>query len=119
MLCLIRYDANVFLCAGIDFEVARKLATKPCDLDSLAGAQAANVDARGGANERMNFAGAVINEDDESEGQIIDDRLSDCSSNPDQPAFRIFAYIAGGDCKRPHFRTPAMSFDIGHIYEHK
>ena len=45
-LCLIRYDANVLLGAGIDFEVAGKLTTESCDLDGLARAQAANVDTR-------------------------------------------------------------------------
>ena len=45
-LDLIRYDANVLLGPGIDFEVVGKLTAKSCDLDGLAGTQAANVDTR-------------------------------------------------------------------------
>ena len=56
----------------------------------------------------MNFAGVVIDEDDESEWQIIDDRLSDCSSDGDKLAFRVFAYVAGFNRKWPHFRTTGL-----------
>jgi hypothetical protein len=71
------YDANVVLDARVDFEVAGKLAAEPRDLDGLALAQAAHVYACRSADEGMNFTGAVIDEDDESEWQIIHDRLTD------------------------------------------
>ncbi len=67
----------------------------------------------------MNFAGAIVNKDDESEWQIVNNRLSDRSSDRDELAFSVFAHVAGFDRKRLHFWTTAMRFDCGHIYEHE
>jgi hypothetical protein len=42
----------------------------------------------------MNFAGAIVDKDDESKWQIVNDRLSDCSSDRNKLAFSVFAYVA-------------------------
>ena len=94
---LVRDDSNIILRAWIDFEIVGKLSAESRDFDSLAGAQAANVDTRRGADERMNFAGTIIDEDDESEWQIINDGLSDRPSDRDKLAFGVFTYVAGCD----------------------
>jgi hypothetical protein len=84
------YEANVVLYARIDFEVVGELTIESRDRDGLAGAQPAHVDACRSANEGMNFAGAIIDEDDESEwqtlrqqvrvtGRLADTALPDCS----------------------------------------
>src|SRR5215813_8960110 len=67
----------------------------------------------------MNFAGAVIDEDDESEWQIIHDWLSDCSGDRHELAFSVFADVPGGHRKRAHFWTTPVYFDVGHIDEHE
>ena len=113
------YDAYVVLHSWIDFEGAGKLTAESRDLDGLAGAQAAHVYACRSANERMNFAGAIIDKDDESERQIVHDRLSDGSSDRHQLAFSRFSDSAGRDRKRLHFWTTPMSFDVGHVDEHE
>ena len=63
----------------------------------------------------MNFAGAIVNEDDESEWQIINDRLSDCSSDRYKLPFRAFAYVAGCNRKRPHLRTAGTIVPNGRL----
>ena len=67
----------------------------------------------------MNFAGAIIDEDDKSEWQIVHDRLCDCSSDRDKLAFRVFANVARGDCKRPYFWTTGKSSRVSYINEYK
>jgi len=116
--CILVYDANVRLYPWIDFEGACKFTAESRDFDGLARAQPAHVYACRSANERMNFAGAIVDKDDESERQIIHDRLSDGSSDRYEAAFSGFTYVAGCNRKRPHFWTTPMSFDDGHVDEH-
>ena len=112
-------DANVALNPRIDFEVAGKLTAESSDLDGLAGAQAAHVYACRSGYEGMNFAGAVIDEDDESERQIIHDRLSDCPGDRDEAAFSVFTDVAGCHRFRLYFWTTAMRFDVCDVDEYE
>jgi hypothetical protein len=118
-LWLIVYDSNVTLRSWIDFEVVGKLTAESRDFNRLPGAQAADVDASRGTDERVNFAGAVIDEDDETEWQIIDDRLSNRPCDCDKLAFGVFTNVSSRYRKRLHFRATPMSFDVSHINENE
>ena len=72
MAILLGSHFDVALYARIDLEMIGKLPAESCDLYGLAWAYAAHVYARRGVNKRIDFAGPIINNEDESEGQIID-----------------------------------------------
>jgi hypothetical protein len=64
---LVRNYANIVLRARIDFEMFGELAAESRNLDGLSRAQPADVDARGRADEHINFARPVIRDNDEPE----------------------------------------------------
>lgn len=64
-------DFDVVLKARINLEGGVKLPAEACQFDGLAWAQTANVYARRGADERMNFAGSIIDEDDGTERRTL------------------------------------------------
>lgn len=67
----------------------------------------------------MNFAGTIIDEDDETEWQIVDDRLSDRPRDRYELTFRVFTNVTRCNWKRLHFWTTPMSFDFSHINENE
>ena len=48
-----------------------ELAAKASDFDSLAGTEAAHVNAGRGADEDVNFAGSLVDDDDKAEGRSL------------------------------------------------
>ena len=118
MKCL-RNDTNVGLCPRIDFEITRELTAESGHLDCLARTQAADVNARRRADKRMNFAGAVVDKDDETEGQIVDDGLRDGAGYRDELTFSSFTDAARRDRKWLHFRAATVSLNVGHVDENK
>ena len=110
---------NIVLRARIDFEVVGKLATETGHLDRLSLAESAHVDARRCGDEYIDVARAVVNDDDESERQIIDDGLTDRSRDTNDRAFRRFTYISGRDRQRLHFWATPVSFSLRDVDEHE
>ena len=79
----------------IDFKMIGELTTKARHFDRLSLTEAAHVDARRGADENVDITRAVINDDDESKRQIIDDRA------------------------RLHLWTTPVSFNLRDVDEHE
>ena len=78
------HDSDVALKPGIDFKRIRELAAETRHLDRLARAQTTNVDPGRGTNKHVDLAGAVVNENDEPERQVVNDWLRDRSSDADK-----------------------------------
>src|SRR5262245_44052425 len=110
---------DVALYARINLEMIGKMPAESCDLDGLALAYAANIYARRGVNERIDFARPIINNYDESEWQIIDYGLSDLSGYPDKLAFGRLTYGPRCDREGLHSRAASTSLDVSHIGENE
>ena len=110
---------DVALEARIDFEVTSELATEAGHFDGLALAQTAHVYPGRGADERMNFARSIVDEDDEPEWQVVDDGPGDRSPDSDELAFGGFAHGSCGNRERVHFRPAPVRFDVRQIDEHE
>ena len=91
------HNPDVGLSAWIDFKMICKLTTKPGDFDRLSRAEAAHVDARRRTDEDVDFTRAVVDNDDESKRQIVDDWLRDRSRDANYLAFGPFTHVASID----------------------
>ena len=67
----------------------------------------------------MNLSGTVNYEDDESKGQIVDDWLSNRSSDPDELTFGVLTHVTGCDWKRTYLWTAPVNLDVSHVDENE
>src|ERR1044071_9203031 len=96
-----------------------KLAAKACHFDRLALADSAYVDAGRGGNEYVDVARAVVDDDDESERQIVDNRLRDRPGDADQTAFSPFTHATSCYRQRVNFRSTTVRLGDSDVDEHK